>query len=100
MCAQVPVQSESELVACMRAGFARRAVAATGMNAASSRSHCLVQLLLQRHAPDGSCTRGKLCLVDLAGAADCALCRQSCVGSSAKVMHGSFHSRLMKELRT
>ena len=65
--AQVPVGNERELVALMAHGLGNRTVAATGMNAASSRSHCLVQLLVQRHARGGGCARGKLCLVDLAG---------------------------------
>ncbi|BDA49789.1 Kinesin heavy chain [Coccomyxa sp. Obi] len=64
---QVPVQTESELVALMQQGIAKRTVARTGMNAASSRSHCLVMLAVEKHWPDGTINYGKLCLVDLAG---------------------------------
>lgn len=66
--AQVPVQTESELVDLMQQGIAKRTVAKTGMNAASSRSHCLVMLAVEKHWPDGIISHGKLCLVDLAGA--------------------------------
>jgi len=37
------------------------------MNLASSRSHCLITLTVQRHLPDGTVMHGKLVLVDLAG---------------------------------
>ncbi|EIE18687.1 P-loop containing nucleoside triphosphate hydrolase protein [Coccomyxa subellipsoidea C-169] len=63
----VPVQTERELVELMQQGIAKRTVARTGMNAASSRSHCLVMLAIEKHWPDGSVGHGKLCLVDLAG---------------------------------
>ena len=66
--AQVPVQTESELVDLMQQGIAKRTVARTGMNAASSRSHCLVMLTVEKHWADGTISHGKLCLVDLAGA--------------------------------
>lgn len=65
---QVPVQTEGELVELMQQGIAKRTVARTGMNAASSRSHCLVMLAVEKHCPNGSVGHGKLCLVDLAGA--------------------------------
>ncbi len=65
---QVPVQTEGELVELMQQGIAKRTVARTGMNAASSRSHCLVMLAVEKHWLDGSVGHGKLCLVDLAGA--------------------------------
>ena len=61
------MQTEAQLVALMQQGIANRKVAATGGNAQSSRSHCLVLLAVERLLPDGSCARGKLCLVDLAG---------------------------------
>lgn len=67
MCGQVPVQTEEELVELMQEGIANRTIAATSMNAASSRSHCLVILMVEKHMPDGSVCHGKLCLVDLAG---------------------------------
>ena len=63
------MQTEAELVALMQQGIANRRVAATGANMQSSRSHCLVLLAVERLLPDGSCVRGKLCLVDLAGGA-------------------------------
>jgi hypothetical protein len=64
---QVQVQTEGELVQLMQQGIAKRTVARTGMNAASSRSHCLVMLAVEKHWPDGNVGHGKLCLVDLAG---------------------------------
>ena len=57
----------SELVGLAQQGLARRTVASTSMNAASSLFHCLITLTVQRHLPDGSVTHGKLTLVDLAG---------------------------------
>ena len=65
--AQVAVSNETELVELTQQGLARRTVASTSMNAASSRSHCLITLTVQRHLPDGSVMHGKLTLVDLAG---------------------------------
>ncbi len=44
-----------------------RTVAATAMNDASSRGHCLVMVTLLRRWPDGSQRPGKLVMVDLAG---------------------------------
>lgn len=64
---QVPVQTEGELVELMQQGIAKRTVARTGMNAASSRSHCLVMLMVEKHWRNGAVGHGKLCLVDLAG---------------------------------
>jgi len=64
---QVPVQTEGELVELMQQGIANRTVARTGMNTASSRSHCLVMLMVEKHWRNGAVCHGKLCLVDLAG---------------------------------
>ncbi len=61
------MSNETELVELTQQGLARRTVASTSMNAASSRSHCLITLTVQRHLPDGSVMHGKLTLVDLAG---------------------------------
>lgn len=41
---EIPVHSEEELITHMNSGIANRTVAATGMNATSSRSHCVVSL--------------------------------------------------------
>ena len=100
---QVPVGNEHDLVALMARGLGNRTVAATAMNAASSRSHCLVELLVQRHARNGGCARGKLCLVDLAGgfgwicpcgndaAGVCCLLRVGCDrGEVCESLHGTF----------
>lgn len=65
--AQVAVTNESKLVELTQQGLARRTVASTCMNLASSRSHCLITLTVQRHLPDGTVMHGKLVLVDLAG---------------------------------
>lgn len=48
-------------------GLASCIVACTNMIAASSRSHVLINLTVERHLPDGSVTRGMLFFVDLAG---------------------------------
>lgn len=39
---EIPVHNEEELIRHMETGIANRTVAATGMNATSSRSHCVV----------------------------------------------------------
>ena len=64
---EVPVRSEGELMRLMQLGLARRMVACTGMNAGSSRSHCVVLLRLMQAQQDGCVLHSKLCLVDLAG---------------------------------
>ncbi|CAD7701688.1 unnamed protein product [Ostreobium quekettii] len=63
---EVPVHSEEELVAATEAGIANRVVAATAMNAASSRSHCIVCVTVEARG-GGGCRSGKLCVADLAG---------------------------------
>jgi hypothetical protein len=40
---------------------------ATNMNAASSRSHCIVTVAVEKACPDGTTASGKLRMVDLAG---------------------------------
>jgi hypothetical protein len=64
---QQPVTSGSQLVDTVGLGLAQRAVSATAMNEVSSRSHCVVQIIVQRLSPDGILQQGKLCMVDLAG---------------------------------
>lgn len=62
------VTSDEELLATMRAGAANRAVAATGMNEGSSRSHSVFMVtLFQRNLENQATKAGKLYLVDLAG---------------------------------
>lgn len=62
------VTSDEELLATMREGASNRAVAATGMNEGSSRSHSVfIVTLFQRHLENGATKAGKLYLVDLAG---------------------------------
>jgi len=85
--AQVPVRSSSECLALLRRGEGRRAVAATALNAHSSRSHAVLALDIERRQVkstggvgatggeenEGGSTRdprvyrGRLFLVDLAG---------------------------------
>lgn len=75
---QVAVANKGELEALTRQGLARRTVASTCTNAASSRSHCLITLIVQRRLPDGGLMHGKLTLVDLAGRVPflpCCVCR-------------------------
>eukprot|EP00698_Gefionella_okellyi_P019125 TRINITY_DN5823_c0_g1_i1.p1 TRINITY_DN5823_c0_g1~~TRINITY_DN5823_c0_g1_i1.p1 ORF type:complete len:1205 (-),score=368.62 TRINITY_DN5823_c0_g1_i1:2085-5699(-) len=69
-----------------RVGNTRRAVAATQMNASSSRSHSLVILDVTRKAPGQKQTTGQLFLVDLAGSE-----RLSKTGASEQTMiEGTF----------
>jgi Kinesin motor domain len=51
----------------IRVGEKSRSVAATGMNATSSRSHSLFVVELHQRFPDGSSKTGRLNLADLAG---------------------------------
>lgn len=65
---EVCVTSDDELLATMRAGAMNRAVAATGMNEGSSRSHSVFMVTLyQRHLATQATKAGTLYLVDLAG---------------------------------
>ena len=62
------VVNEQEVFAIMEQGAANRAVAATGMNQGSSRSHSILQLqLTQENTRTRSRISSKLMLVDLAG---------------------------------
>lgn len=65
---EVCVTSDDELLSTMRDGAANRAVAATGMNEGSSRSHSVFMVTLyQRNLANQATKAGKLYLVDLAG---------------------------------
>uniref|UniRef100_K3WTP4 Kinesin-like protein n=1 Tax=Globisporangium ultimum (strain ATCC 200006 / CBS 805.95 / DAOM BR144) TaxID=431595 RepID=K3WTP4_GLOUD len=65
---EVCVTSDDELLSTMRDGAANRAVAATGMNEGSSRSHSVFMVTLyQRNLVNQATKAGKLYLVDLAG---------------------------------
>lgn len=44
-------------------GIANRAVSATAMNAGSSRSHCVIYVVVEKAHVDGRVEFGKLCLV-------------------------------------
>lgn len=60
--------THEELLDVVRMGSANRAVAATGMNEGSSRSHSvLIITIFQRHVKTKSSKKSKLVLVDLAG---------------------------------
>lgn len=62
------VGSQDELLALMRHGATNRAVAATGMNEGSSRSHSVFTITInQRNVVNSTQKAGKLVLVDLAG---------------------------------
>ena len=60
---ELPVRSEAECVQLMQRGIANRAVSATAMNAGSSRSHCVVTLVVEKAYADGGRAASKLCLV-------------------------------------
>jgi hypothetical protein len=51
------------------------------MNSESSRSHCIVTVVLERACLDGSVRCGRLCMVDLAGSE-----RQSKTGAAATTL--------------
>ena len=80
---ELPVRSEGEVMRIIRLGLARRMVAATGMNAVSSRSHCVVLLRLRQALEDGCMLHSKLCLVDLAGARVLAATRRAMLSKEA-----------------
>jgi kinesin family protein 5 len=62
------VTSPEDLTELMKTAAANRAVASTGMNAGSSRSHSVTIIRIhQKDTTTGSTKSGKLCLVDLAG---------------------------------
>ena len=62
------VTSEDELLGIMSSGAVNRAVAATGMNEGSSRSHSVFSITVsQRDVSTATSKEGKLVLVDLAG---------------------------------
>ena len=64
----VKASSAAEVLETLQRGAARRSTSATAMNAASSRSHSLVQVHVHgRNSRTGATTTGKLNLVDLAG---------------------------------
>ena len=67
--AEVPVESEKELLELMHIGISNRTVSATAMNAMSSRSHCIMYLMVRQILEGGKVLIGKLTLVDLAGEA-------------------------------
>jgi kinesin family protein 5 len=61
------VTSPEDLTELMKTAAANRAVASTGMNAGSSRSHSVTIIRIhQKDTTTGSTKSGKLCLVDLA----------------------------------
>ncbi|PRW56939.1 kinesin [Chlorella sorokiniana] len=64
---ELPVAGERDCVELMQLGIANRAVSATAMNAGSSRSHCVIYVVVEKAHADGRVEFGKLCLVDLAG---------------------------------
>lgn len=58
------VSSEEEVLATISHGLGNRAVASTQMNAASSRSHCIITLMLTRcWDSTDDVAHSKLCLV-------------------------------------
>lgn len=66
--AVLPAHSAEEVLGLVASGLAQRATSATAMNETSSRSHLVVQLhLTTRDRSDGTATRSRLFLIDLAG---------------------------------
>jgi len=61
------VTNIQELFSLMNLGFTNRTTAATGMNAESSRSHCLFSLEIKTTTTDGAVKNGRLYFIDLAG---------------------------------
>eukprot|EP01046_Picozoa_sp_COSAG06_P026121 COSAG06_NODE_2231_length_7287_cov_56.373539_9_plen_722_part_00 len=64
------VTSAQEVVKCLSEGDACRTIRSTDMNAVSSRSHAVLEILVERENADGSRKEGTLNLVDLAGSED------------------------------
>jgi len=58
---------EDDLVQVMAAALQTRSTGTTQMNEASSRSHCVVTIWVERSSSNGEAALGKLVLVDLAG---------------------------------
>ncbi len=78
-CTEIYVTSIEECFDVMRQGGENRAVAATGMNEGSSRSHSLfIVFLSQKDSKSGTVKTGRFFLVDLAGTS--ALARASVHG--------------------
>lgn len=63
-----PVSNVSDVLSAINVGNANRSVGATDTNERSSRSHCILTIMVEglRHS-DGLRTHACLCLVDLAG---------------------------------
>ncbi|CAK0839614.1 unnamed protein product, partial [Prorocentrum cordatum] len=77
--------SAAEALGFYRAGVRSRAVASHKMNQASSRSHCILTLTVERSSTEGSDLRvSKLTLVDLAGSE-----RQSGTGATGQTFRES-----------
>jgi hypothetical protein len=85
----------------VRVGDAHRAIGATGMNEASSRSHSILTIqLLARDTLTGSARTSRLCLVDLAGSE--AVSRTGAEGSTlneAKMINKSLFTLSLCSLR-
>ena len=65
---EVYVQSPEEMYTVMRSGQQNRSVAATRMNAVSSRSHSIFQVtIMQKNTETDTSKMGKLYCCDLAG---------------------------------
>ncbi|MEW5302097.1 MAG: hypothetical protein WDW36_004907 [Sanguina aurantia] len=64
---EISVAGEAQIMVLMQQGLAQRAVGATHMNAESSRSHCIVTMVVEKTSAEGLVQSGKLVMVDLAG---------------------------------
>lgn len=64
---EIPLINEKDIQEVLEEGLVNRAVASTQMNAESSRSHCIIYIMVEKELEDGSLSYGKLCIVDLAG---------------------------------
>jgi hypothetical protein len=64
---EILVTSVEQLEILMSEGAARRVMASTGSNQASSRSHAVLQITVRRHTGANSVLTGRLQLIDLAG---------------------------------
>lgn len=66
----IPVESFEEFQTLFTSATRNRTTAATRLNAASSRSHSVLTLLVECSQPNGSVVRSKMHLIDLAGSED------------------------------
>ncbi|CAK0822588.1 unnamed protein product, partial [Prorocentrum cordatum] len=64
---ETEAESADEVLELLHAGNRRRTTEPTAMNVTSSRSHAVLQVVVQQRGRDGTTLTGKLSMIDLAG---------------------------------